>query len=220
MCSLSTTSKTSKPCSKCGEVKPLDAFYKNKLGKFGRSSRCRICIREIEREKAKDLEIRERRRKQSHDWYLRNKDIVHSRSRARYRADLEKNRAYSRDYYKKNAELHCERTKRWKVENYEHYRAQQTEYSRKNSAKILHNTRMRQTRQKNATPSWVDVETLAAIYEESARISKETGVLHHVDHIVPLTHEKVSGLHVPWNLQILPAQDNWSKGNKFEVDSC
>ena len=51
-------------------------------------------------------------------------------------------------------------------------------------------------------------------------ISKKTGEEHHVDHIVPLKgqykgHDTVCGLHVPWNLQVLPKRENLKKGSAW-----
>lgn len=37
----------------------------------------------------------------------------------------------------------------------------------------------------------------------------------HVDHIIPLVNKNVSGLHVPWNMQILDSEINMQKHNSF-----
>ena len=68
------------------------------------------------------------------------------------------------------------------------------------------------------TPKWLTKEQLTKI-EEFYTVANELSWLSedglHVDHIVPLQGENVSGLHVPWNLQVVPAKLNLSKGNKF-----
>ena len=60
------------------------------------------------------------------------------------------------------------------------------------------------------TPSWSNEGVLDAIY-----LNCPEG--YHVDHIIPLQGELVSGLHVETNLQYLTATENHSKSNKFEV---
>lgn len=68
-----------------------------------------------------------------------------------------------------------------------------------------------------ASPVWRDKEKIAEIYEEARRISHTTGIPHHVDHRMPLQNKLHCGLHVHWNLQILPAYENRSKGNKVRL---
>lgn len=73
-----------------------------------------------------------------------------------------------------------------------------------------------------ATPRWLtpaDHEAMRLIYGESARLTIETGILHHVDHVVPL-HSKcpitrrrnATGFHCPQNLRIVSSAENLSKG--------
>jgi hypothetical protein len=58
-------------------------------------------------------------------------------------------------------------------------------------------------------------DEIERIYAKAARMTMETGITHHVDHIVPLKSVLVCGLHAPANLQILRDTDNASKGNAF-----
>ena len=69
-----------------------------------------------------------------------------------------------------------------------------------------------------ATPKWLTAEhkqQIQEMYIESVRLTKETGIRYAVDHIVPLVHPLVCGLHVPWNLQILTRSENSKKTNKL-----
>lgn len=75
----------------------------------------------------------------------------------------------------------------------------------------------RQTRIKQATPIWADLDAIKEFYIEAQRLTKETGIPHEVDHIIPIKGKVVSGLHVPANLQILTEKQNQTKNARYEV---
>ena len=75
----------------------------------------------------------------------------------------------------------------------------------------------RQQRIKKATPIWADLDAIKEFYIEAQRLTKETGIPHEVDHIIPIKGKVVSGLHVPANLQILTEKQNQTKNARYEV---
>lgn len=73
------------------------------------------------------------------------------------------------------------------------------------------------------TPSWLTKahkKQMRKLYAEARKLTMQTGILHHVDHIYPLRGKLSSGLNVPWNLQILVADSNYHKSNKLPEDIC
>lgn len=59
-------------------------------------------------------------------------------------------------------------------------------------------------------PKWADKDAMKEIY----KASRESGL--HVDHIIPINHPMVCGLHVENNLQLLSPKENQEKRNKFD----
>jgi len=88
-------------------------------------------------------------------------------------------------------------------------------WKRKNPGRVSAINRARDAQQLRACPVWVNTADLQQIYVDASYVSKLMNIKYHVDHIVPLVHDLVCGLHVPWNLQILSAEENIAKGNKF-----
>lgn len=68
-----------------------------------------------------------------------------------------------------------------------------------------------------ATPPWVDQKKVHEIYREAAR-QRRAGRDVDVDHIVPLNHPLVCGLHWHGNLQIIKRSENASKSNCWWPD--
>ena len=112
------------------------------------------------------------------------------------RENRDKTKKYREDYKKKNPEK-VKQTAR--------------DYNKKYPAVRAFHSAKRRAAKLQATPPWLTEEhwgQIRSLYEACPKC-------FHVDHIVPLQGKTVSGLHVPWNLQIIPAEDNLRKSNRI-----
>jgi hypothetical protein len=131
---------------------------------------------------------------------------------------VERIRGYGRKHYQNNRETRVEAARLYRQNNPDAANAATRKWRQKNKEVMLAHNSKRRARMLQAMPPWLDTKDFVSIYADASRISKETGIPHHVDHIVPLVNKWVCGLHVPWNLQIIPAKENQRKNNRFDLD--
>lgn len=111
---------------------------------------------------------------------------------------------------------HKDLCKKWRQNNLDRNREIIAKWKKENRDLLNFYESIRRSTRRNACPKWLTEEQkkkMSDIYKKA----KEMSVIesYHVDHIIPLTNDSVCGLHVPWNLQIIPAEDNLKKGNYF-----
>lgn len=88
----------------------------------------------------------------------------------------------------------------------------------KNAGRCAAKSKHYRMTKKNRVPAWLTAEQLREIedkYIVAQHFSYLAMIPYHVDHIIPLQGEFVSGLHVPDNLCVRLGIDNLSKGNKW-----
>ena len=131
-----------------------------------------------------------RRKAQKREYYLHNRERENARAAAWVEANKERSREIKRAWRERNPEADGAYYRRNKERSYAHRDA----YRR---------------RCRQAMPAWVDRKEILAIYREAKRLGLS------VDHIMPLKGVNFSGLHVPWNLQLMPLSENVRKGNRY-----
>ncbi len=127
-------------------------------------------------------------------------------------------RRANENYRRRHKDAIKQRHEAWRQMNKHKVASYAKKYRQNNKAKCNSDKFKRMYAKELRTPKWLTKEQLkqiTAFYIESARLKRETGELYEVDHIVPLHGKIVSGLHVPWNLQILPRNKNRQKSNKL-----
>jgi hypothetical protein len=90
--------------------------------------------------------------------------------------------------------------------------------ARKNPARMKANKIKYENKLSSATPGWLtkrDWDAMNEVYETARGLTRESGIRHEVDHIIPINGKTVSGLHISSNLQILTQSANVSKSNRY-----
>jgi len=208
-----------KICKICKIEKPVSDFSKNRSKKDGLHYNCKPC--DIKKVRAWELKNPEKKKITSIAYRKRNHARLLEADKNRYYADRETALIQRREYYDKNKETIILRVNEWGSRNRDKTRAYLRGHYQRNKPEYVAKSAKRRAAKLNATPLWLTAIQHAQIqemYEIAIACTMQTGVQHHVDHIHPLQGDGFAGLHVPWNLRVIPKIENLSKGCRLPIE--
>lgn len=190
-----------KICNNCKKLKPKNLFYKDNKTKDKLRHACKECMKIC-----------------SNNWRINNPEKVKVINDNGYNRNR-KNRIESVKKWRiKNPNKNKEYCKKMWDKNPEKYKEMSRKWGKLNKDKKIALNNKRRAKKLNATPKWLTKSQLAEIADFYKQAKELEAIFFnrkfHVDHIIPLQGKNVCGLHVPWNLQILTAQENMKKRNK------
>lgn len=235
-----------KICATCGETKNLTEFNRTKHGNLKKS--CKVCVKaRIKNYADKNAEkVKETKRKSYRKRLAERSREPEAKTctscgvfklACEFTAFRSNCKQCVSEYNKKYRELNSERvsqtSKKWREENKAYLSEKKKEYvalnrpacrarvnkwDKANRATRTANLWKYRAQKRQASPLWADYSKIKEFYVSANGLSMLLGEWYHVDHIVPLQSEFVCGLHCEHNLQILPATENISKGNRWWPD--
>ena len=198
--------KKTKVCCICKVDKELINYHKNKCSKDGLQTRCKSCSN-------LDKEYRK-------NYYQQNKESLALKQKERELENKESIRLNKKKKYQENRESILEEKKNYYLRNRDKILEQKRLYRKLNRAGRNALEAKRYNSKKRRTPGWLtkdQLDNIKSYYWLAQDLFKISGQTYHVDHIVPLQGNNVCGLHVPWNLQVLPSDINILKSNSYET---
>lgn len=190
-------------CNKCGAVKPLEDFHKDKSDLLGRCRGCKECANAKARAWNAANGDKKKATRQAYYSDAEMRAQKKANDKAWRNANVEVRRQSDREYAAANSERAVERVRLWRLANPDKVPAQRRADTARRRAQI-----------KRACPAWADHDRIAEIYREADRLTRETGVPHDVDHKIPIAGRAVCGLHVHTNLRAISASENRRKSIK------
>lgn len=158
----------------------------------------------------------ELRRASTDKWRKANPEKVAVKNAAWRKANPDKIRETNRKQYAKSDKNKLYEQKRiWTEANREKARASVRKWNNEN---VPDRKAKKKAEQLKATPLWANDFFMVEAYLLARQRSELFGFNWQVDHIVPLIHKNVCGLHCEQNMQVIPAKLNAAKGNRWWPD--
>lgn len=170
------------------------------------------------RSKAWRLANKERYAATKRAYYEKNKTEIYLYKAAwaeKNKERLKKKRASS---YLNNRQKILDRAAVWKIENPERFKKNQADWRIRVGHRRAAQVAARRAITLKGTPKWANQFFIDEIYDLAQLRTRHLGIKHHVDHIVPLRHPLVCGLHVENNMRVIPGAENLKKGNRHWPD--